>query len=59
MGQRLGHVGQDSPFTIRTPFDDLEMCDEPQSPLTLVELAEKHKPSKFFRYAHTDYQRFY
>ena len=37
----------------------LRNCDKPQSELTLPELAQKYKPSKFFRYAHSNFDRFY
>ena len=37
----------------------LRNCEKPQSPLSLSEMAEKYKPSKFYRYAHTNFDRFY
>jgi hypothetical protein len=47
----------------RKPTSDLlphlQNCELPQSPASLSELAEKYKPSKFWRYAHTNFDRFY
>ena len=37
----------------------LRNCEKAQSPLTLTEMAQKYKPSKFYRYGHTNFDRFY
>ena len=37
----------------------LPKCDQPQSPLSLAELAAQYRPSKFVRYAHTNFDRIY
>jgi hypothetical protein len=34
-------------------------CDRPQSPLSLQQLAQKYKPTKFVGYAHSNYDRIY
>jgi len=34
-------------------------CNKPQSPLSLTELGKKYKPTKFVKYAHTNYNRLY
>jgi hypothetical protein len=37
----------------------LEDCDKPQSSMSLQQLATKYRPSKFVRYAHTNFDRTY
>ncbi|CAB9497215.1 2''-O-methyltransferase [Seminavis robusta] len=37
----------------------LKDCEKPQSPRTLQEMAAVYKPSKFYAYLHTNFDRFY
>ena len=37
----------------------LKNCNKPQSSRTLKEMAAHYKPSKFYRYVHTNFDRFY
>jgi hypothetical protein len=37
----------------------LKDCDKPQSERTLQEMAEAYKPTKFYYYLHTNFDRFY
>ena len=44
---------------MRDSLPHLPNCDMPQSSLSLRQLANKYQPSKFFRYAHTNFDRIY
>jgi predicted O-methyltransferase YrrM len=58
MGRRSSPVAE-TRTTTADLLPHLPTCDKPQSPLSLPQLARLYQPSKFWGYAHTNYDRVY